>query len=90
MTPAHFVEVRIGVKIMTDRRIIEVDFEKLTLLLDRTSDVFIALDSMGKAYDDFVKTTFVAQSIPQGNVIDLSQKRLEKDPNEIYNNKGDT
>ena len=90
MTPAHFVEVRIGVKIMTDRRIIEVDFEKLTLLLDRTSDVFIALESMGKAYDDFVRSTFVAESIPQGNVIDLSQKRLEKDPNEIYNNKGDT
>jgi len=89
MTPAHFVAVRIGVKIMTDGKI-EVDFEKLRLLLDRTSDVFLALDSMGKAYDDFVRSTFVAESIPQGNVIDLSQKRLEKNPNEIYNNKGDT
>ena len=84
MTPAHFVAVRIGGKIMVDNRI-EVNFEKLRLLLDRTSDAFHALDSMGKAYDDFVKDTFKVES--QDNIIDLNQRRLEKDPNEIYNNK---
>ena len=84
MKLAHFVMGRIGVKMS---RRIEVDAVGLLLLMDRLSDAFQALDDVGQAYEQFVEST--VRDVEPNNVVDLEQRRLEKDPNEIYNNKGD-
>ena len=68
-------------------RRIEVDAVGLLLLMDRLSDAFQALDDVGQAYEQFVEST--VRDVEPNNVVDLEQRRLEKDPNEIYNNKGD-
>jgi len=71
---------------MTDeKRMVTVELDKLLLLLDRTAEAFESLDRMGKAYDEFIKDTFKVDESPS-NVIDLEKRRLNKDPNDIYNN----
>lgn len=66
---------------------IDVDADGLLLLMDRLADAFQALDEVVKAYDTFVNTTVRKEEL--SNVVDLEKRRINKDPNEIYNNKGD-
>ena len=68
-------------------RRIDVDADGLLLLMDRLSDAFQALDDVGQAYEQFVEST--VRDVEPNNVVDLEQRRLNKDPNEIYNNEGD-
>ena len=84
MKVAHFAMGRIGVK-MNKR--IDVDAEGLLLLMDRLADAFRALDGVVEAYDTFVNTTVHKEEL--SNVVDLEKRRINKDPNEVYNNKGD-
>lgn len=66
---------------------IDVDADGLLLLMDRLADAFRALDEVVQAYDTFVNTTVRKEELD--NVVDLEKRRINKDPNEIYNNKGD-
>tara|TARA_R100000329_G_scaffold1035_1_gene1967 strand:- start:1535 stop:1828 length:294 start_codon:yes stop_codon:yes gene_type:complete len=96
MTLAHFVQVRIGVKMNNDETRInfgalEGQFvEALMLLLDRISTMVDHFEAVDEAFGLMCGALSIAIEDDE-NVINMEEQRqrLRKDPNEIYNNKGD-
>ena len=88
MTPAHFVEVRIGVKIMTDKNVEYVLVRKdlLLSLLDRNMDLIDKAKKVDDAVLDLSTQGIVdqhGQDTPD-NVVDLDERRIEKNQSDIY------
>ena len=88
MTPAHFVEVRIGVKIMTYKNVEYVLVRKdlLLSLLDRNMDLIDKAKKVDDAVLDLSTQGIVdqhGQDTPD-NVVDLDERRIEKNQSDIY------
>ena len=96
MTLAHFVQVRIGVKMDNDETRINFGalegpfVDALMLLLDRVSTMVDYFEAVDEAFGLMCKALSIAIEDDE-NVVDMEEQRqrLRKDPNEIYNNKGD-
>lgn len=95
MTLAHFVAVLVGVKIMDEKelegKVVIIPANKLLELLDSAMGVFQAVDDFYTVFDNFIRTQMASddleEQIEEDNVIDINRKRINKDPNEVYNNK---
>ena len=95
MTLAHFVAVLVGVKIMDEKelegKVVIIPANKLIELLDSAMGVFQAVDDFYTVFDNFIRTQMASddleEQIEEDNVIDINRKRINKDPNEVYNNK---
>ena len=95
MTLAHFVAVLVGVKIMDEKelegKVVIIPANKLLELLDSAMGVFQAVDDFYTVFDKFIRTQMssddLEEQIEEDNVIDINRKRINKDPNEVYNNK---
>ena len=78
---------------MSDEQLkIEVDGKAMIRMLDCISDLVEHFEIVDKAFGEMWRSLNVELDPKENepsNVINLAQRRLDKDPNEIYNNKGD-